>query len=224
MAAPYIPPKDADLLAFANTYATTVAAAPAVYGLTSSDATAINTAVATYAAAQAVVDNPATKSQTTVNAKNSAKQAMIGLLRTYSAQIRLNPGVTNDAKLAIGLNLPNNTPTPTPPPITVPQLTVVGQQAGTITLRYHDSGSGANVRAKPQGAISCEVWWAVGTFTAPPTPGVAPTLKAASATKQPIPLTWPSGSAGMTYYIWARWITRTGLVGSWSDPVTGTVI
>jgi hypothetical protein len=219
MAAPYIPPKDSDLLAFANTYATTVAVNPSIYGLVAGDSTTITNAVNTYAAAQAVVDNPATKSVTTVNAKNAAKQAMIGILRTYSAQIRLNPGVSNDAKLAIGLNLPNNTPTPVPAPVTVPILTVIGQQAGTITVRFADSTT-PDKRSKPAGAVQLELWLGVETAVV-----TDPTLctKVATITKQPVAITFPIGSSGKVYTFFGRWLTRRGLAGDWSSSITGTI-
>ena len=147
-AAPYIPARDSTLDSWADNFQTLIAASPATYGLAAPDAVAITNAFTTWHAAYLlggstgsppVPINPSTFTSVTVAAKNSAKFAMIIILRSYAAQIRLNPGVTNSDKIALGLNLPNNTPSPIPVPLTFPLLSIVSAGPGTQIIRYADS-------------------------------------------------------------------------------------
>lgn len=216
MAAPYIPPSDAALLAFALNYQSLTTASPGTYGLSAPDAATISTAVTTYQAAQALVDSPDTKTVTTVAAKNSAKQTLISILRAYSSQIRLNAGVTNAAKLALGLNLPNNSPVPVPVPSSIPIISIIGAQPLQFTIRYADATT-PSLRAKPFGSIAIELWVSTGVVV-----GTDPMLaqKAASVTKQPFGLDFDVSQTGKIATIWGRWITRSGLVGGWSSSVS----
>lgn len=219
MAAPYIPPKDADFLAWSVNFSDLISAAPGTYGLVAGDATAIQNANNTYAAAQALVDSPATKTATTVAAKNAAKNAAIGIYRTYASQIRLNAGVSNADKLALGLNLPNNSPSPVPAPTSSPIIAIIGSTPGQHTIRFADSNT-PDKRAKPQGVISLQLFrtLAVGAATNPDA-----ALLLGAFTKQPLAVDYDAGDAGKVSTLWARWATRTGLVGPWSSAVTAIV-
>lgn len=219
MAQPYIPPKDSDLLAWATNFDSTIAATPATFGLLPADAAAITAVVAPYQAAQAVVDNPATKTATTVAAKNNAKQAMLVVVRAYASQIRLNAGVTDADKLAIGLNLPNNSPSPIPAPTSSPILTIIGATPGQLTLRYADSNT-PDKRSKPQGVTALQLF--VGVATSALTDPEDATFNSLT-TKQPVAVTFLPGDAGKVATLFGRWSTRTGLVGPWSNPTSFVV-
>lgn len=219
MAAPYIPPKDADLDAWLTNFSTLITASPATYGLVASDATAIATQVANWTAAYTPVLSPSSKTKTAVADKNSAKIAATTLCRTYAAQIRLNPGVSNMNKVALGLNLPNNAPSPVPAPSTFPLLTLASAGPLLHVLRFADNTTPAS-RKKPAGALQMELWR--GTGTAPLT---SPSQCAlfANVTKQPFQADFESGDGGKMATYFARWVTRTGLTGPWSAAVSLTV-
>lgn len=212
MAAPYIPPKDADLLAWCTNFDNLITASPSTYGLVTADALAITAVVAPYQAAQAVVDNPATKTSVTVAAKNNAKQAMLVILRTYSSQIRLNAGVTDADKLALGLNLPNNSPSPIPAPTSSPIVSVIGATPGQLTIRYADSNT-PDKRSKPQGVTAMQLFVGVSTI---PLTDPEDTAFEVALTKQPYAVNFNPADAGKTATLFGRWQTRTGLTGPWS--------
>lgn len=219
MAAPYIPPKDSDFLAWCTNFDNLITATPAAYGLVPADAAAITAVVAPYQAAQAVVDNPATKTSVTVADKNNAKQAALVILRTYASQIRLNAGVTDGDKLALGLNLPNNSPSPIPAPTSSPIVTIIGATPGQLTMRFADSNT-PDKRSKPQGAISMQLFLAVATAsTSDPTDASF----YANVTKQPFAIDFDNTQAGKVATIFGRWQTRTGLVGPWSTGASFVV-
>jgi hypothetical protein len=217
---PYVPSRDANLANWADNFATLIAAAPALYGLTAGDSVTISAAQAAFAAAYAVVTSPSTKTAEAVSAKNTAKILMLQTLRPYAQQIGLNAGVASSDKIALGINPRTSTPSPVSAPVTNPVL--VFQSAGNLTLilRYRDSAAGVSVKAKPYGVMTCEVYAKVsGT----PVVDAADLLHVASATKTPLTVVRGAEDAGKQLYIAARWKTRTGLVSPWSPIVNFTV-
>lgn len=212
MAAPYIPPKDSDFLAWITNFNTLITASPATYGLVAADATAIDAVTDPYTAAQAVVDNPSTKTVTTVATKNNTKNAALAVVRTYAQQIAHNAGVTDGNKLALGLNLPNTSPSPIPAPTSSPLLTVIGATPGQLTIRYADSNT-PDKRSKPQGVTQMQLYVLVAT-TVGDDPSAASFYGA--VTKQPFAVSFEPADAGKIATMFARWQTRTGLVGPFS--------
>ncbi len=219
MAAPYIPPKDAMLNDWLNNFSDLITAAPATYGLDAPAAADIAVAVGDWNTAYALVIVPATKTKVTVAAKNAAKVAAVTLCRTYASQIRINPGVLNSDKIALGLNLPNNSPSPIPPPATFPLLAI--QSAGPLlhVIRYADNTT-PDLRKKPAGAIQMELWRGVGTAVIAD-PALCSLL--ALVTKQPYQSVFNPADAGKMATYFARWSLRTGGYGPWSASINMTV-
>jgi hypothetical protein len=216
VAAPYIPPRDSDLVPWATNFRTLIVAAPATYGLVAADGVAITAVVDPYLAAQVLVDNPATRTPVTIADKNNKKQAMLVVLRAYASTIRINAGVTDADKLALGLNLPNNNPSPIPAPTSSPIVTIIGATPSQLTLRYADENTPAS-RRKPQGVTALQLFVGVSTIALND-----PDLTAFDSlvTKQPVAVTFDPTDAGKVATMFGRWSTRTGLVGPFSLPAT----
>ena len=218
--APYIPAKQAAFDAWLSNFATLIDAFPGRYGLTPADATTISGIQAAWATAYAAVTSPTTKTASAVAAKNTARVSATAQVRVYSQQISNNPGVSSENKIALGLNPKTSLPSPVTAPASNPTLVV--QSAGNLSLilRYRDSVASPSVKSKPYGVIACQVFYAVSA--------TAITVQAANgqvamATKSPLTLTFQSADAGKQCYLWARWITRTGLFSPWSPIVNFTV-
>jgi len=229
MAIPYIPTTDSGLDAWALNFSTLITANPALYGLDAAAAVSIATAQANYAAAYLLGGssgspptpvNPSTFTAITVAAKNSEKIALTVVARTYASQIRLDPGVANADKLALGLNLPNNSPSPIPAPSTFPVLTIVAIAQGLMQLRYADNLTPSS-RKKPDGALQMELWRGIDTLViADP----ADCTLTAVVTKQPYVSVFADvADAGKKGTFFARWLTRRGLFGPWSAGVSATI-
>ena len=220
MAAPYIPPKDADLAAWAQNFSDLITAAPTTYGLQPSDAVTIAASNSTWQAAYLVAVTPSTRTEVTVAAKNAAKVAFVALARTYSSQIRLNPGVLNSDKLALGLNLPNNSPSPIPPPVTWPIVSIPTGGPGLHEIRYADSST-PSTRGKPANAVQMQLFRGVAA-AAIPDPADCQFL--AGVTRQPYQSIFSDpADAGKVATYFARWLTRNGEVGPWSAGVSMTI-
>lgn len=233
--APYIPARDSTLDTWSDNFQTLIAASPTTYGVQPSDATAITNAFNLWHAAYLlggsagsppVPLNPSTFTRVTVAAKNSEKVAMTGLLRSYAAQIRLNPGVSNADKTALGLNLPNNSPSPIGAPTTFPLLNLISAGPGTHELRYADSTT-PSLRKKPAGVIGMQLFRGVGTN---PISDVTLTAFLDQLTVQPYQSVFDVADKGKVATYFARWINRgrsaggaSALVGPWSSPVSLTV-
>lgn len=217
--APYIPTTDAGLDAWLNNFSTLITASPSAYGLLSSDAATIAAAVASWHAEYLLVSSPTTKTASTVSAKNTAKVTTLGIIRPYSQNIANNPGVSSSNKIALGLNPKTSTPSPITPPASNPILTVQSAANLSMILRYRDSAASVSVKSKPYGVKGCQIF---GVASAIPItdPTKLPLLLV--ATKSPVTVTFPSGSAGMQVYMAARWAIQTGGVSPWSPMINFT--
>ena len=220
MAAPYIPPKEADLALWSQNFADLIDAAPSTYGLAPSDAAAIVAANDPWQASYLLATNPTTRTEVTVAQKNADRIAAVIVFRTYASQIRLNPGVSNSDKLALGLNLPNNAPSPIPPPPTFPILAIASAGPGMHEIRFADSASPSS-RRKAANAVQMQLFRGVAPAAIP---DPANTTFYAAVTKQPFAsvFTDPAEAGDVATYF-ARWVTRTGELGPWSAAVSMTV-
>lgn len=216
----YIPSRDADLGQWAANFSTLVSASPALYGLTAGDAATIATYVNAFTAALAVVNNPATKTKATVANKDGAKAAMLDIVRPYAITVRNNNGVSNSDKTALGLTLPDQTPSPIPAPVTAPLLNVIGATPGVHTLRYADANT-PDKRSKPAGAIGLQLFVAIASGVIND-PAVAPFR--AFVTRQPYGINFNPADNGKIATYFARWQNRKGEVGPWSNAVSFTVV
>lgn len=225
---PYIPPRDTDLVTWADNFSTLITAAPATYALTPTDAATIAALVATWDDAYTVANNPTTRSPTTVAAKNTAKNAMLPVVRTYASQIRLNPGVADSDKIALGLNLPNNSPSPIPAPSTTAVLTITSATPLRHTLKFRDETASPTSRAKAPNSIGCEIWRGVSTI-ALTDPSQCSFY--GMAVKVPFYSDFDSGDAGKIATYFGRWANRAGsagnniaVTGPWGVAISQTIV
>lgn len=230
MAAPYIPSQDSALDVWSANFANLITAAPSTYGLDAVAAANIQGAVDAYHTAFLCAGltappnptpvNPACRTSVTIATKDADKLAMRTLCRVYASQIRLNPGVLNADKIALGLNLPNNSPVQIPAPITWPIFAFISAGPLSHILSYTDSTPGAG-KAKPFGAVAALLFCGLAT-AATTDPDALPYNS--SQTKSPLQLTFDPSAAGKIATYAARWVTRKGLVGPWGPIISTTVV
>lgn len=219
MTTPYIPPKDADFLAWLDNFDDLTAVNFAAYGLTAPQAASITTQRTNYDAAFAAATNPATRTPVTVATKDTMKATALATVRPLAQIIRNNPAVSDADKVALGLTVPDVSPTPVPAPTTFPLLDLLRATPGQHWLQYRDSDTPTS-KAKPFGAKGMELWQSIGT-----TPAVDPasSLYLGTVTKSPLSVNQNPADVGKVATYFGRWITQRGLVGPWSSPVSLTV-
>jgi hypothetical protein len=216
MADSYIPPEDAAALVWMQNFGAILTATPALYALTSADAAAVTSAVNAFDAAYTISQNPSTRTEVTVAAKNDARAAAEAICRQYAITIKYNAGITDPDKIAIGVRPVNNERNPINVPDSSPLLNVLGATPGSQTVRYSDTNT-PDSAAKPFGATALQVFLAV-TTAAVDDPSEAEFYGA--FTKNPIGVGFDEADDGKVATYFARWQNRRGDVGPWSLPVS----
>lgn len=222
MSTSYIPAKESQLITWLANFSTLITAAPATYGLLAADATAIAAQNTAYSTAYNAAKAPGTRSPTTVAAKNTARVNMLAIVRAYAQTIAKNAGVSPTNKIALGINPQTSTPTPVPAPTTTPNLTVQATVSNGIVIRYRDSLASPSVKAKPPGAVSCQIFGIATAGTNPATPPAQWALLA-STSKSPLIIDTTAMTSGQKLFLAARWITRKGLLGDFGATVSSYI-
>jgi hypothetical protein len=126
----YIPDNDARALGWMQTFAAGLVSSPSVYMVSAAEAAGIQSAVDAFAAAYADAIDPAQRTPVVVAIKDSTRNAAAQLCRQYAGLIKLNIGITDADKIAIGVRPVNPNREPIHCPQTAPKLNVI---AATLT-------------------------------------------------------------------------------------------
>ena len=159
MASAFFPATDTGLLAWSQNFATLISSGPpTVYGLTSSQSTAMTALVTSYSTALAACE-PGNRSKSLVATKNSARKSMKDEIRLLAKIIDGQATVTDAQKYALGLTV-RATPSPIPLPSDAPNLDIASRSGTSVTIKLHD-GTGSK-RGKPAGVQGASVFSFVG--------------------------------------------------------------
>lgn len=164
MPANYIPNRDVNFNDWLENFSTLLSAAPATYGLTGADASAVGSVQTAFAVALEIATDPATRTSPTVAAKDAARASAEFVVRPYAVGISQNPAVSNGDKVAIGVTVRSNIPTPIPAPVTPPTISLL--MATPLVHQLQIVQVGSTSKAKPPGCIATEVARTVGTVAA----------------------------------------------------------
>lgn len=215
----YIPTRDSLLEAWALNWTTRVTAAPTTYGLTAGIAVTCAALYTTWHNAYVASSNPVTRTPVTIAAKDSAKGAMVPILRLYSQQVKANNAISNSLKTDLGIHVDDTTPTPIPPPSTMPVLTIVSNGVQEMTLRFADELTPTS-RSKPPGTAGLLLFRTIATAAASD-PDAA--LFDGLFSRIPVPQVFDAGDVGKVCTYWAKWCNSKGDEGPWSAPVHRTI-
>lgn len=218
----YIPSKDVDLVPWADNFSALITAAPAAYALTAGDATTISDKVTAYDDAYAIAVNPTTRTPATIANKDSAKGAMVPILREYAQFIKNNTGISNELKVGLGIHINDTGPTVIPPPTSIPRIGLTGQFHLTMKLDIRATET-PTTRAHPSGTVAAILFRQLNPLTdpAPTDPTLAPFL--AMATANLFDTSFDSADVGKRCTFWCRWTNRKGELGPWSTPFSQVV-
>jgi hypothetical protein len=215
----YIPKADAAALAWMINFRDLIGQNYAAYGSAAGDAQAVRDAVDPFAAAYATAQAPPTRTRPNIAAKDAARRAAEATCRRYAQMLKTNVALTHQQRAALGLTIADAVHSPIPAPQTSPLLTIIAATHLAHTLRYADAATPAR-RAKPPGAMQLQLHRTIGPVAAS-SPQQAAFYRA--FTRQPLEVSFSAADQGQVATYFARWATRTGLVGPWSLPVHMTV-
>jgi hypothetical protein len=128
-------------------------------------------------------------------------------------------GVSNEAKIGLGLTIDDSGRSPIPAPTTAPVLTIANGAPLHHVVRFADESS-PDRRAKPAGVQG--VLLAVVVGTTPPT-DLADMPVQGLMTRQGFDLGFDLGDKGKNAYYAGRFVTPTGLPGPWSTVTQLTI-
>ena len=217
----YMPQAQAEFHDWLANFSTLVSKNPWAYGLLPSDAEYIASQTAYWKKAYQPVTSPATKTAQTVAAKDTARVIVSSIVRVFAQNIANCPGVSVDNKIALGLNPRTSPPAPITAPSTSPALALQHVTPLSAVLRYRDSVNGVSGKAKPYGVTQCQIF---GQTSDTPVADRTTMPLFATVTKSPFLLNFSGAQGGKQFYCAARWMTRTGLVGPWSQVMNFTVV
>lgn len=210
----YIPREDAQFSLWAQAFASGISANPALYMLTPAQATFIQNQVNTFVAALLVASNENTRTKPTIAAKDDARSICENTCRQYAIDIKNNEGITDAAKLAIGVRPINPDRNPIECPQTSPLLAILGNTPGSQTIRYADTNT-PDSAAKPFGASELQLY--LGISTTEPAPFSACQFYG-KFTKNPINVEFSEVDDGKMATYYARWASVRGETGPLSLP------
>lgn len=216
---PYLPSRDAEISDWGNNFSSLISADPARYGLYGAEAGTLAGLLDAFEQVLQAAVNPSTRTAVTIAQKDGAKVAFISYARSQAMIIKANQGVSDEDKVALGLNLPDPARSPIPRPSTVPLLSVIAATPGEHTVRYADQNTPAS-RAKPFGVVQLVLFAAVEVAS---TDDFTKAHFVGAFTKQPLAVAYDAAQAGKVATYWGQWNTRTGLLGPLSAPVAFTI-
>jgi len=212
---PYIPRTDLGFKVWLQNMAEQLDLDASRFGATEADAALVMSTYLGYSNALDAAVMPGSRNATTVAAKDAQKASALATIRPLAMILKSNQGVSNEDKALLGLHIDDGTRTPVAQPATAPMLSIQAMFSGEHQLRFADELT-PDLKKKPAGVIQLELYVYVGPT---PTTNYEDADFVGVYTKNPIQYTFSPTQAGLTATYFARWRTRTGLVGPWSLPV-----
>ena len=221
----YVPAPDALFSAWLLNFSTKLTASPATYGLIAGDAVIVAAQNTAFQAAYLAAITPATRTGSTIAAKDAARATAESVVRPYAQRIKVNPAVSNAARVDIGVTVDAFPPTPIPAPTSSPVLMLMMATPLQHTMQYRDALTPTS-KAKPYGVKQLALFVTVGVA-----PAVDPdaALYRGGFTKSPMNIGFESSQRGKVATYFARWENGSGpggvaARGPWSDPVSVIII
>jgi hypothetical protein len=155
----YLPRTDQGILDWTANFSAKISVTAGNYGLTPEKVTAYEAKQTAYAAAMAVVGDPAQRTRVTIAAKNAARADLIAMTRLLVSIVEGDASLTDAQRIDLGLTV-RKTPAPVPVPADAPRIDLLGMNGRALTIRLHDGGGTG--RGKPADVNGASVFTAVG--------------------------------------------------------------
>jgi hypothetical protein len=217
--ADYIPRADAKALDWFRAFKEGISDNWSAYGLSRPDVETIARAVDEFDEAYQAANNPATRNVTSTDRKFARRVNAERLCRLFAQRIKLNHGISNEDKVAIGVPTINNAKSPVECPQTAPALSIAAATPLGHTIGYRDSVN-LTPRARPFGSTGLQLFMTVSDENAS-NPEEARFVGVFTST--PMVVTFDGADRGKQATYFARWCGRKNQVGNWSIPISMTI-
>jgi hypothetical protein len=216
----YIPPSDGAFDAWQDNFVTYVSANAAALGLNPGvDIPPLSSASLDWGAAYPANVAAQQAAQSARQTKDAARTDLIALVRPLVRRMQADPVVKDSDKAAMGITVPDTTPTDVVPPITRPVVSVDTSQRLRHTIHFADEATPTS-KAKPPGVRGAQIWMKVGD---PPPGDPGELVYVATDTRTPHTIDFAGADALKNAHYMVRWENTRGEVGPWSETATATI-
>ena len=207
---------DAEFLGFSVNVKTLITATPTAYGLVAADATAYGLVHDAYASAYQTALDPLTRTRITIADRNAARDTLENSLRLLFNKVEGTPTVTDQQKMALGINV-RKPPQPIQPPTEAPVMAVRSVQGRTVAIKLMQVDSES--RGKPEGVAGAKVYSYIGQEPAPDDITMWKSEGSTSTTNFEIdfPVTVAAGSK---VWLTAAWFSPRQASGPACEPIS----
>ena len=222
MAERRFPRPDADFAAYMNNYYDAVEKWWSVNGFDESELKPLKEALSGWNAAFPAHVSAQQRAEAARQNKDGARRELEAQARPITSFIQGYPKTTDADRATIGITIRAVGGGATPAPMSRPLVVVESVARYTHELRLVDESTPTR-RARPRGAERAEVFVAF-TPTGTPAPSDFNAFRyVQSVSDGSTVLSYESPHGGMQAHYLARWVTRRGAMGPWSETSSATV-
>jgi len=222
MSTNYLPRPDTDFAAWMDNFDTYANAHLADLGLLPADGLALANGNNDWKAMLAAHVSAAAAAQSARQAKDASRASLEGLVRQMVRALQASSAVDDSERAALGITVPDTTPTPIGPIGTVPVARLESPTRLRHIIHFADSATPTS-KAKPPGAMGAEIWISLLPVGQPtPTDPASFTLVALD-TRTPYTLDFQAAEGGKNAHYLLRWVSTKGDKGPWSETASATV-
>jgi len=213
MAKGYMPPKQAEQVAWSQNFSTIISSSPATFGLTQPQADAFAGINTTLQQAYLRGTTEGTRTKISVAEKNTALKNMKVAARDLVSIIQ-GQAISAAQKIQLGITVRKDKPTPKPVPSQKPFVKVKKVDGRTVTIELRQDKS---KRGKPANVAGATVFTASGDSA----PESATDWKFVSnTTRTTLEIPFPPSATGDTVWITAFWNNAKDESGPAAKPVS----
>ena len=153
-------------------------------------------------------------------AKDNNRKDWQGTIRKLVQRIQADESTTDAQRAALGITVPDRTPTPIGPPTSRPSARLENRGGLRHTINFVDENTPTRT-AKPAGVMGAEIWVYVGD--APPE-NTQEMRFLGLDTRTPYEAKFESADASKTAYYRLRWVNRQGESGDWGAIASAVIM
>ena len=222
MAERRFPRPDADFAAYMNNYVEAASAFYDEHGLDPGLVTPLQQALEAWNTAFPAHVTARQSAEAARQNKDAARRALEAQARPVTSFIQGFPKTTDADRATIGITIRAPHPGGVPAPSSRPRVLVESSGRYTHELRLMDESTPTR-RARPRGVERAEVFVALTPTGSPPPDDLSAFRYVQSVSDGSTVLSYEAPQGGMQAHYLARWVTRRGAMGPWSDTASATV-
>lgn len=215
----YLPASDPDFDAWQANFMSYANSHLAQLGLMLGDLIVANTRQLTWNGAYAANVAARNAAQAATQNKDAARATLESAIRALTQRLQASAAVDDAERAALGITVPDRTPSPVPVPTTRPVVKIDTSQRLQHTIHFADETTPTSVR-KPKGVAAVEIWTKTG---GPPPADVSQLVFLATDTRSPYLTVYEGDHGGAAAHYMLRWINTKGQPGPWSETATATI-